>query len=77
MKLLLDAGANPHFKDQSLQTVMFYVCREGKTQCFELLLDAGMSINDADIYGQTPLYYIARENRLNLIEILDSKNIKV
>jgi hypothetical protein len=27
MKLLLDAGANPHFKDQSLQTVMFYVCR--------------------------------------------------
>lgn len=29
MKLLLEAGANPHFKDQSLQTVLFYVCREG------------------------------------------------
>lgn len=29
MKLLLDSGANPHFKDQALQTVMFYVCREG------------------------------------------------
>ena len=29
MKLLMEAGANPHFKDQSLQTVLFYVCREG------------------------------------------------
>lgn len=31
MKLLLDAGANPNFKDQYIQTVLFYACREGST----------------------------------------------
>jgi len=30
MKLLIDHGANPHFKDNHQQTVLFYVCREGK-----------------------------------------------
>ena len=29
MKMLIDAGANPNFKDQYIQTVFFYACREG------------------------------------------------
>ena len=30
MKLLVEHGANAHFKDNYQQTIMFYVCREGK-----------------------------------------------
>lgn len=30
MKLLMNHGANAHFKDNYQQTVLFYVCREGK-----------------------------------------------
>jgi ankyrin repeat protein len=30
MKMLIDHGANPNFKDQYIQTVFFYACREGK-----------------------------------------------
>lgn len=29
MRMLIDAGANPFYKDNYQQTVMFYVCREG------------------------------------------------
>lgn len=29
MKMLIEAGANPNFKDQYIQTVFFYACREG------------------------------------------------
>ena len=30
MRLLIEHGANPFFKDNFQQTVLFYVCREGK-----------------------------------------------
>jgi hypothetical protein len=30
MKLLIEHGANPFFKDNFQQTVLFYVCRDGK-----------------------------------------------
>lgn len=70
MKLLLDYGANPHFKDSCQQTILFYVCREGKERCLDLLLEVGLSLEDEDIYGQTPLYYVAKENRMNIIHKL-------
>jgi hypothetical protein len=74
MKLLIDHGANPFFKDSYHQTVLFYVCREGKEKCLDLLLERGLQLNDEDIYGQTPLYYAAKENRLNIIhKLLDRK----
>lgn len=38
MKLLIDYGANPHFKDGYQQTILFYVCRDGKEKCLQLLL---------------------------------------
>ena len=70
MKLLIDYGANPDFKDSYHQTILFYVCREGKEKCFDLLLERGLSLEDEDIYGQTPLFYVAKENRLNIIHKL-------
>lgn len=73
MKLLMNHGANAHFKDNYQQTVLFYVCREGKEKCLDLLLEAGLNLNDEDIYGQTPLFYAAKENRLNIIHKLIEK----
>lgn len=45
MKLLIDYGANPHFKDGYQQTVLFYVCRDGKQRCLDLLLEQGLSLD--------------------------------
>lgn len=73
MKLLIEHGANAHFKDNYQQTILFYVCREGKEKCLDLLLEQGLNLNDEDIYGQTPLYYAAKENRLNIIHKLIEK----
>ena len=70
MKLLIGHGANAHFKDSYQQTVLFYVCREGKEKCLDLLLNEGLDLQDEDIFGQNPLYYAAKENRLNIIHKL-------
>lgn len=75
MKLLIEHGANPHFKDNFQQTVLFYVCRDGKEKCLDLLLEHGLDLNEPDIYGQTPIYYVAKENRLNIVHKLLEKKI--
>lgn len=31
VKILVEAGGNPNFKDSNEQTIMFYACRDGKT----------------------------------------------
>lgn len=78
MKLLIDYGANPHFKDNYQQTVLFYVCRDGKLKCLELLLEQGLNLEEEDIYGQTPLFYAAKENRLNIIhKLIEKKGISL
>ncbi len=78
MKLLIKHGANPHFKDNYQQTVLFYVCREGKEKCLDLLLDEGLNLNQEDIFGQTPLFYAAKENRLNIIHrLIEKKGSKI
>ena len=45
MNLLISHGANPNFKDNYQQTVMFYICREGKEKCLDLLLEKGLSLD--------------------------------
>jgi len=45
MKMLIEAGANPNFKDQYIQTVFFYACREGKEKCFDLLLELKVPVD--------------------------------
>lgn len=74
MKLLLDHGANPHFKDSNQQTVLYYVCKDGKERCLDMLLEHGLSLNEQDGYGQTPLFYVAKDNRLNILpKLLEHK----
>jgi ankyrin repeat protein len=77
MKLLIDHGANPSFKDNYQQTVLFYVCKDGKEKCLDLLLAEGLSLDDEDLYGQIPLFYVAKENRMNIIHKLIEKKVNL
>ena len=58
-KSLIQAGANPNFKDANEQTVMFYCFRDGKRTLIDYLMKLGCKIDEEDLYGQTPLYYAA------------------
>lgn len=73
MKVLVQFGANPKYKDQNDQTVFFYACRDGKLACCKFLVEQGLDINEQDMYGQTPLFYAASENRLNLLDLFESR----
>lgn len=59
MKVLIQNGADPKYKDQNDQTVLFYACRDGKLNCCKILLENGIAIEEQDMYGQTPLFYAA------------------
>ena len=68
------------FKDSNEQTILFYICREGrfggylgKEQCAEILLSHGLSLDDTDIYGQTPIFYAVRNNRLEIVRKYSTK----
>ena len=64
VKTLVEAGANPNFKDANEQTIMFYLCRDGKKQTAEYILEKGCRLDEQDLYGQTPVFYVVSENRL-------------
>ena len=74
VKLLIEHGANPNFKDANEQTILFYACRDGKKDIVKYLIQKGCQLNDEDIYGQTPVFYIAAENRLNLLELASDES---
>ena len=45
IKLLIQHGANPKYKDQNDQTILFYACRDGKYNVCRLLLENGLTLN--------------------------------
>ncbi|CAD8044471.1 unnamed protein product [Paramecium primaurelia] len=73
LKYLCELGANINYKDNLKQSILFYVCRDGRTKLFDFLIQQGINISDTDSYGQTPLFYASRENRIDII----SKFIKL
>lgn len=67
---MLEHGANPQFKDQIDQTILFYIAKYGKIECFELLMQqncGSSNLNDPDKHGQTPIFYAAVDGRLEII----------
>ncbi|CAD8144945.1 unnamed protein product [Paramecium octaurelia] len=68
LRLLCELGANVNYKDNLKQSILFYVCRDGKTKLFDYLISQGINISDPDSYGQTPLFYASRENRVDIIQ---------
>ncbi|CAD8135075.1 unnamed protein product [Paramecium pentaurelia] len=73
LKYLCELGANINYKDNLKQSILFYICRDGRTKLFDFLISQGINISDTDSYGQTPLFYASRENRIDII----SKFIKL
>ncbi|CAD8138801.1 unnamed protein product [Paramecium octaurelia] len=67
LKYLCELGANIHYKDNLKQSILFYICRDGRTKLFDYLVSQGINISDTDSYGQTPLFYASRENRIDII----------
>lgn len=74
--MLVQAGANPNHKDFHEQTVMFYVCRDGKKKVAQYLLQCGGSLQDEDLHGQTPVFYAATENRVQILDLFTTESIK-
>lgn len=52
VRLLLDAGADPHARDNSKRTAMYYA---GSVEVVRALLQAGLSLEDVDEHGWSPL----------------------
>ncbi|CAD8068392.1 unnamed protein product [Paramecium sonneborni] len=68
LSLLTDFRVNLNFKDSLKQSILFYICRDGKLKLLDFLLSQNaININDQDQYGQTPLFYAARENKIDIV----------
>lgn len=52
LRVLLAAGANPHVRDNSKRTAMYYA---SSAEAVRLLMEAGVPIEDADGLGWSPL----------------------
>lgn len=68
MELLIEKGANILHRDSNKQSVVFYVCRDGKEKCLHFLLSMGITLDEVDLNGQTPLFYVANNDALSIVE---------
>lgn len=51
LKLLIDYGAKPLFKDHLNQSILFYVAKDGKMKSLSLLIEHGSDVNELDTNG--------------------------
>ncbi|CAD8058930.1 unnamed protein product [Paramecium primaurelia] len=68
LSLLTDFKVNLNFKDSLKQSILFYICRDGKLKLLDFVLSQNaVNIDDQDQYGQTPLFYAARDNKIDIV----------
>ncbi|KAJ1604796.1 ankyrin repeat-containing protein [Cryptosporidium canis] len=65
----LDAAST----DFSLQTALFFACRDGNVKTAEFLIDSGCNVNHTDRVNQTALFYAARDGRFEAVRLLLNK----
>lgn len=79
VKLLLEKGADPCYKDLYQQTILYYIARDGtlasnigRCEIARLLLKnyPALNVNHTDGELQTPIYYAAREGWVPMIALL-------
>ncbi|CAK92814.1 unnamed protein product (macronuclear) [Paramecium tetraurelia] len=70
LKTLYEHGSDIHYRDAMQQSIMFYICRDGRCQLFDFLISKGLSVNEQDQNGQTPIFYAARENKVEILQRL-------
>lgn len=56
VRMLLDHGANPNFKQDNGMTALHLASRDGQVQIIDLLLERGASVNEVGQEGTTPLH---------------------
>ncbi|CUV06052.1 unnamed protein product [Cryptosporidium hominis] len=59
--------------DFSLQTALFFACRDGNVKTAEFLIDNGCNVNHTDRVNQTALFYAARDGRFEAVKLLLDK----
>jgi ankyrin repeat protein len=55
VRLLLDRGADPDYKDVDGRTPLWWAAWEGQDAVVRLLLNKGAELQSKDVDGQTPL----------------------
>lgn len=77
LKLLMDAGANPNFREQhSGQTALHRAAGDaGMREAVQLLLERGADVHISDLDGRTPLFQAVRS--LAIVKLLIQKGAVV
>ncbi len=75
--LLLDNGADIHFRNKKKATSLILAARAGNSEIVQMLLDKGAKINDQDKYGNNALMHAAMKGHLDVVTLLLSKGIDV
>ncbi|KAM0919172.1 hypothetical protein ACQ4PT_008375 [Festuca glaucescens] len=73
---LLDAGADPNFRDSDGRTAMHISACEGHADVVELLLDRGAEAVVEDQWGSTPLADAMHYQNHDVIKILEKRDPK-
>lgn len=71
LQLLLEAGANPNWTDESGETALHVAARFGHCECCQILIDGGAKVEVTEYaYGWTPLHVAAVDGHLDLVKLL-------
>jgi TonB family protein len=70
VRLLLDAGASVHLKNDAQDTALHLAARQGRTESARRLLGANADFLARDADGRTPLFLAIAGRRSEIIELL-------
>lgn len=74
--LLLNAGANPNWRDGANEPLVIKAARTGGS-ILELLLEHGADINSCNSHGSNPLLIAAQYGHLEMVKMLVEKGAKL
>jgi ankyrin repeat protein len=77
VKLLLEKGADIHYKDSNGQTPFILAAITGNIEEMELLLQVGANINETDIDNRTALIHASSQGNLLTVKYLVEKGCEL
>lgn len=76
-RILLDAGADPNWRDSGDEPFVLTAAREGDQDVLELLLDYGANINASNRHQSNPLLIAAQYGHLGLVKMLVERGARL
>jgi len=70
LRLLLDAKADVHARDEDSKTPLHRVACTGNIESATILVEAGADLSAADICRWTPLHYACQEGHVKMVQLL-------